>query len=95
MVSHDLLLHPDDSDVAFQCIDKSEIEKQVKINFTNVYEWFVDSKMIVHFGEDKTGSSLFGTKCKFENFRKFNITCKGRDTKPYISGLYTRRSNFC
>ena len=33
-----------------------KIEKQLNRNFENVCNWFVDNKLSIHFGEDKTKS---------------------------------------
>ena len=42
------------------CTNKkvNEIEKQLK-DFENIYDWFVDNKLSIHFSEDKTKSILF------------------------------------
>ena len=31
-------------------------------NFSNICDWFVDNRLSIHFGEDKTKSFLFSTK---------------------------------
>ena len=40
--------------------------------FSNVCDWFVDNKLSIHFGEDKTKSILFASKFK-KNFKKLYI----------------------
>ena len=39
-----------------------EIERNLNKNFSNVCDWFVDNKLSIHFGEDKTKCILFGTQ---------------------------------
>ena len=63
-VVSDLLLYADDACIVFQHKNKIEIEKQLIKYFSSVCDWFVDNKLSIHFGQDKTKSILFGTKCK-------------------------------
>ena len=50
--------------VVFQHKSKIEIEKQLIRYFSSMCDWFVDSKLSIHFGQDKTKSILFDTKHK-------------------------------
>ena len=61
-VDCDLLLYADDSCLVFGDNDVNEIEKQLNRNFNSLCDWFVDNKLSIHFGEDKTKSILFGRK---------------------------------
>ena len=63
-VVSDSLLYADDTFIVFQHKSKIEIEKQLIKYFSSVCDWFVDNKLSIHFGQDKTKSILFGTKCK-------------------------------
>ena len=56
------LLYADDICIVFQ--HKSKIEKQLIRDFSSLCDWFVDNKLSIHFGQDKTKSILFGTKHK-------------------------------
>ena len=38
-----------------------------------LYDWFVDNKLSIHFGEDKTKSILFGSKHKIKKSKPLNI----------------------
>ena len=38
-----------------------QIEKQLNKDFENLYDWFVNNILIIHFGEDKTKSILFAS----------------------------------
>ena len=53
--------------------DIKEIKKQLNEDFANIYGWFVDSKLSVHFGEDKNKSILFASKCKIKKLQKLEI----------------------
>ena len=58
-VNCDLLLYADDTSLIFQHKDIKIIEQQLNKNFSNICDWFVDNKLSIHFGEDKTKSILF------------------------------------
>ena len=36
--------------------------------FFNICDWFVDNKLCIHFGKDKTKWILFASKFKIKNF---------------------------
>ena len=42
----------------------SKIEQNLNNDFSNICDWFVDNKLSIHFGEDKTKCTLSGTKQK-------------------------------
>ena len=60
----DSLLYADDTCIVFQHKSEIEIEKQLIRDFSSLCHWFVDNKLSIHFGQDKTKSILFGTKHK-------------------------------
>ena len=70
-VKCDLFLYADDTRLVFQ--SKNVIEKQLNEDFTNICDWFVDKKLSIHFGEDKTKSILFATKRKIKKLQKLEI----------------------
>ena len=80
-VSSDLSLYPGDSCLIFQHKHETEIEKHLNKDFSNLCEWFLDNKLSIHFGEDKTKSILFGSKRKLRKVGKLNITYQGIDIK--------------
>ena len=49
-----LFLYADDSCLVCQHKDVNEIGKQLNVDFSNICDWFVDNKLSIHFGEDKT-----------------------------------------
>ena len=61
-VVSDSLLYADDTCIFFQHKSKIEIEKQLIRDFSSACDWFVDNKLSMHFGQEKTKSLLFGTK---------------------------------
>ena len=55
-----LMIH----DFCGQHKDINKIEKQLNKDFESICDWFVDNKLSIHFGNDKTKSILFATKFK-------------------------------
>ena len=53
--------------LVFQHKDINRIENQLNEDFSNICDWFVDNKLSIHFGEDKTKSILFASKFKRKN----------------------------
>ena len=47
--------------------DINKIENQLNEDFCNICDWFVDNKLSIHFGEDKTKSIFFASKFKRKN----------------------------
>ena len=82
-VVSDSLLYADDTCIIFQHKNVTEIKKQQLRDFSSLRDWFVDSKLSVHFCQDKTKSILFGTKHKFRNAKVFNIMYNGIEIKQY------------
>ena len=58
-VSCDMLLYADDTCLIFQAKDLSSLSEKLNSEFNNLCDWFVDNKLSIHFGEDKTKSILF------------------------------------
>ena len=50
--------------------DVAEIENVLNKEFANVCDWFVDNKLSIHFGEDKTKCILFS---RDKNLPELNI----------------------
>ena len=46
----------------FQHNDIKEIEIQLNKNFSLICDWFVDNKLSIHFGENRTNLILFSSK---------------------------------
>ena len=64
----------------------------MKNDFNNLCEWYLDNKLSIHFGEDKTKSILFGSKHKLRKVDKLNITYQGIDITYLVCILYETMS---
>ena len=61
-VDCDLFLYVDDTCLLYQQKDLDQINKELTKNVCNICDWFVDNKLSIHFGDNKTKSILFSTK---------------------------------
>ena len=87
-VKYHLFLYADDSCLVCQHEDINEIEKQLNVDFCNVCDWFVDSKLSIHFGEDKKKSILFASKFKNKNIKNLNIKYGDIQIKQHSKAKY-------
>ena len=87
-VKSNLFLYADDSCLIFQGKDVIEIEKQLNGDFTNICEWFLDTRLSIHFDEDKTKSILFASKCKIKKVPKLKINYKNIQIKQHSKVTY-------
>ena len=87
-VNCDLLLYTDDTGLIFQHKDINIIEQQLNRNFSNICDWFVDNKLSIHFGEDKTKSILFAPLNKCKKLHKLNISHDLLQIKQYSEVTY-------
>ena len=87
-VTCDLLLYADDSCLVFQGKDINEIETKLNQDFNSLCDWFVDNKLSIHFGEDKTKSILFGTGRKLKKQRDLNISRGEIQIKQHSQVVY-------
>ena len=72
-VDCDLYLYADDSCLVYTGKHTQEIEDALNKNFNSLCNWFVENKLSIHFGEDKTKSILFGTKRKLKDIHQLDI----------------------
>ena len=79
----ELLLYADGTCLIFQHKDITEIESALNKNFSMLCDWFVDNKLSIHFGEDKTKSILFGSKHKIKKSKPLNVQYNGIKIKQY------------
>ena len=63
-VVRDSLLYADNTCILLQLKSEIKIEKQLTRDFSSACDSFVDNKLSIHFGKEKTKSILFGTKHK-------------------------------
>ena len=87
-VKCELLLYPDDTCLIFQHSDINEIGIQLNKNFVSICDWFVDNKLSIHFGEDKTTSILSSSRDKIKKASSLNIQYKGKRVKQYSKITY-------
>ena len=64
------------------------IEKRLNEDFENLCDWFVDNKVSIHFGEDKTKSILFVSNRRVNNIRQLNIKHKDINIKQHSEVTY-------
>ena len=72
-VKCNLFLYADDTWLVFQSKNVKDIKKQLNEDFANICDWFVDNKLSIHFGEDKTKSILFASKHKIKKLQKLEM----------------------
>ena len=82
-VKSNLFFYADDACLMRQHRDAEEIQKQLNKDFENVCDWFIDSKLSIHFGEDKTKSIFFASKHKIKSARKLNVKYKNIELKQH------------
>ena len=82
-VKSNLFLYADDSCLMYQHRVVNEIEKQLNNDFENVCDWFVDNKLSIHFGEDKSKPFLFARKGKIKIARKLNVKYRNIKIKQH------------
>ena len=66
--------------------DIKTIEDQLNKDFSSLCEWFIDNKLSIHFGEQRTKSILFGTTKRVKNARNLDIRYK--DIKQHSKVTY-------
>ena len=72
-VKCNLILYANDTCLVFQSKNVKDIEKQLNEDSAHICDWFVDNKLSIHFGEDKTKSILFASKSKIKKLPKLEI----------------------
>ena len=75
-----MYLHAHETSIFFQHKDVTEIENVLNKEFVGVCDWFVDNKLSIHFGEDKTKCILFS---RDKNLLELNITYNNNRIKQY------------
>ena len=53
-----------------------------------MFDWFVDNKLSMHFGQDETKSILFGTKHKLQTAKSLNVVFNGIEIKQLAKVKY-------
>ena len=87
-VKCDLFLYADDTCLVCQHKNIDKIENQLNEDFCNICDWFVDKKLSIHFGEDKTKSILFSSKFKRKNIKILHIKYEDIQIKQHSKVKY-------
>ena len=87
-ISSKLLLYADDSCIIFQHKDIKVIEENLNKDFENLCDWFIDNKLSIHFGQDKTKSILFASKSRKRKGNHININYRDIEIKQHSSVSY-------
>ena len=87
-VDCDLFLYADDTCLLYKHKDLDRINKELTKSFCNICDWFVDNKLSIHFGEDKTKSILFSTKNKKKKIGTLEIKYGNINIKQYSNVTY-------
>ena len=78
-------LHTDDTCIFYQPQDVKKNENVLNKEFPSLCQWFIDNKLSIHFGDDKTKSILFS---KTRGLREINISFAGHSIKQYETVEY-------
>ena len=87
-VNSDLLLYADGTCLIYTGKDINMIEEQLNTDFSSLCNWFIDNKLSVHFGEEKTKSILFGTKLQLKNQRDLDLRYGDIEIKQHSRVTY-------
>ena len=77
----DLRLYADATCLYFSNENASSIEKYLNVDFNSLCEWFIDNKLSMHLGEDKTKCILI--KKGKKEYPALNITRNENKIKQY------------
>ena len=84
----DLFLCADDTCLLFQHKNLERIKEELTKNFSNISDWFVDNKLSIYFGENKTKSILFSTKNRKREIGTLDIQYGDVKIKQYSKVTY-------
>ena len=77
-----------DSPKEFRAQQEITTESQYQHEFLQPLYWFIDSKLSIHLGKDKTKSILFGTKLNIKRAEPLNIVYGNVKIKQYTKVTY-------
>ena len=87
-VTSTVLLYADDSCILYRHKAVVQIGKRLSEDFENLYDWFVDNKLSIHFGEDKIKHILFASKQRAKNTHQLNLKYKDINVKQQSEVTY-------
>ena len=89
-VECNLYLYVNDLCLLFQHKNVTDIKNQLTKDFSNICDWFVDHKLSIHFGEDKTKLILFSSKRYLKLAEELDIKYKDIKIKQHKQVDYLR-----
>ena len=78
-------LYAGDTCIFYQHEDVTRIENVLNKEFSSLCQWFIDNKLPIHFGEDKTKSILFS---KARGLSEINTSFAGHSIKQHETVEY-------
>ena len=78
-----MYLYADNSCLLYKHKSVTEVKKKLTKVFSNICDWFVDNKLCIRFGEDKTKSTLLSSKRNLKLAEKLDIRYKEIKIKQY------------
>ena len=87
-VNCDLFLYADDACLLYQHRDLDKINKELTKKFCNIFDWFVDNKLSLHFREGEIKSIFFSTKNKKKKIGILEIKYGNINIKQYSTATY-------
>ena len=78
--------------------DIKTIEDQLSKDFNSLCKWFIDNKLSIHFGEEKTKSILFSIIKRLNNSRNLDIRYNDIEIKHHskvinLPGMHPRQQS--
>ena len=73
-------MYADDTCIFYEHEDVRKIENVLNKEFSSLCQWFIDNKLSIHFGEDKTKSILFS---KTRDLKEINISFANHSIKQH------------
>ena len=64
------------------------MRKKLNLNFPSLCDWFIDNKLSIYLGKDKTKSILFGTKLNVIRAEQLHIVYGSVKIKQYTKFTY-------
>ena len=88
----DVKLYADDTCLSFKHKNVKIIEEKLNQDFNSLCDWFLDNKLSIHFGEEKTKSILFSPKNLMKKsddivIKRHSVTLKQFSTVEYLGCL--------
>ena len=74
--------------ISFQVVTRVSPSIYLNRDFSTLVNWFVDNRLSVHFGEDKTKSILFTPKHRSKSIGQIDISYKDIKIKQYAKVTY-------